>query len=185
MIEYVNISKSFEDRVIFDGFSLSVGEGLTVFTGGSGCGKSTLLRMTSGLCLPDSGEISVEGKISVSFQEPRLFPTLTALENVSVVSSVPRATELITKLGLSDSLHKHPYEMSGGMNMRVSVARAISRQADIYIFDEPTAALDKDSTVILCEVLKSELCGKTVLCATHSKILTEYADRVIELDKMR
>lgn len=183
MILLKGLSKAFSEKVILDNVDHRVQSGkVYCLTGGSGCGKTTLLRMIAGLEKPDSGEIEVQGKISYSFQEPRLFWQMDILSNVAVTSTQDRGAQLLDRLGLGDAMKKYPSEMSGGMRQRVSVARAIGYDADIYLFDEPTAALDQASAEICAEVILSELRGKTVLISTHSILLCEKADMLVRLE---
>lgn len=178
-----NISKAFSEKVILDGVDFEFASGrIYCLTGGSGCGKTTLLRMIAGLEKPDSGEIELTGQISYSFQEPRLFWQMDTLSNAAVTSTRERGAELLDRLGLGDAAKKYPSELSGGMRQRVSVARAIGCDAEVYLFDEPTAALDQTSAEVCADVILSELRGKTVLISTHSAILCEKADAVIRME---
>ena len=182
MILLKGLTKAFEEKVILDSadFCFEAGR-FYCLTGESGCGKTTLLRLIAGLDCADAGEICCSERISYSFQESRLFPQLDALSNVAISCSSERARELLCKLGLEDALHKFPSELSGGMKQRVSVARAIGREADVYLFDEPTAALDHNSACICSNVIVSELREKTLIISTHSPALCEAADSVLKM----
>lgn len=183
MIALKNISKAFSEKVILDTVTFEFTEGgIYCLTGGSGCGKTTLLRMIAGLENPDSGTMEIGGRVSYSFQEPRLFWHMDTLSNATVTSTHDRGGELLCRLGLEDAIKKFPSELSGGMRQRVSLARAIGYDADIYLFDEPTAALDQTSAEVCAEVILSELRGKTVIISTHSAMLCEKVDTVIRME---
>ena len=123
----------------------------TCLIGASGCGKSTLLSLVAGLDRPTSGEITVNGRVALMFQEPGLFPWLTAAGNVELAlraRKVPRAERKARTLELLDAVQlggfggKRPHELSGGMRQRVALARALAQDADVLLMDEPFGALD-------------------------------------------
>ena len=142
------ITKTFGENVVLRDFSAVVPlEGVTVLRGPSGVGKTTLFRLLLGLEQPDSGEIrGMQGrKPAVVFQEDRLIPWASALENVSFVSNEQTAEECLRMLGLGDSLHLLPRELSGGMQRRVALARALAFHGDILFLDEPFTGLDEEN----------------------------------------
>lgn len=146
MIKLRNISLSFGGRPVFSDVSLDIPiEGVTVFRGPSGAGKTTLFRLLLGLQKPDSGEI--EGfpfhRPAVVFQEDRLLPWASALDNVSLVSDPEAAERAIGSLGLCENLRQPPRELSGGMRRRVALARALSYGGDALFLDEPFTGLDE------------------------------------------
>ena len=123
MIELQNISKSFDGVSVLDNISTGIPDsGIFAICGASGSGKTTLMRIILGLEQPDSGNISgLEGKkTAVVFQNDRLLPWLSALDNVAAVCSKERAKEMLEKVELSDALNKKPAELSGGMCRRVA-----------------------------------------------------------------
>ena len=127
MIELQNISKSFDGVSVLDNISAEIPDsGIFAICGASGSGKTTLMRIILGLEQPDSGNISgLEGKkTAVIFQNDRLLPWLSALDNVAAVCSKERAKEMLEKVELSDTLNKKPAELSGGMCRRVEAACA-------------------------------------------------------------
>lgn len=168
-IEVQQLSKLYSNntRAVFSdlSFTISAGESLCLL-GPSGCGKTTLLRLLMGLEQPSSGTVRVASalasQMSYVFQEPRLVPWRTCLENVllplelTAQSNAParvRALELLQQLGLADRLEHFPGELSGGMQMRVALARALITQPKIILLDEPFAALDERSRFRMQDLL--------------------------------
>lgn len=165
---------------VLDGMSLSVGQGEFVsVVGASGCGKSSLLNVIAGLDRPERGSVEVEGDVALIFQDPALYPWLTATDNVALAlhdkpmrrrERRAAATELLHLVGLTEAGDKRPHELSGGMRQRVSIARAIARGANVLLMDEPFSALD----AITRDALHAELStlwkerGLTVLFVTHN-----------------
>jgi NitT/TauT family transport system ATP-binding protein len=181
--------------VILDDISLTVAPGeFLCILGASGCGKSTLLNVIAGLEPPTAGAVDVPGhKPSLMFQEPALFPWLTAGENVELalklrgVGKAERKDETQRLLGLvrlDGAGNKRPHELSGGMRQRVAMARALAQDSKVLLMDEPFAALD----AITRDVLHDELTrirqevGATVLFVTHNvREAVRLGDRVILL----
>lgn len=173
-----NLQKSFGEKVIFNDFSYSFDEcGIYALTGESGIGKTTLLRMIAGLDKGYEGEISGSGSVSLAFQEDRLFPVLTALENVIFAISdtkseavISDAKNMLTSLGINEKdFNLLPSELSGGMKQRVSLARAFLKDAPILLLDEPTGELDEDNAALVREIIKFEGERRLVILVTHSK----------------
>ncbi len=195
---------------VLRGVSLVVERGdFQALRGASGAGKSTLLHLLGGLDTPDAGEISFAGqnlarlsagelsrlrntRVGFIFQAYHLLPELDALENVCVpgrlarrdpAATQARAIELLTKVGLRDRLDHRPYELSGGEQQRVSIARAMVNDPDIILADEPTGNLDshtgEEIIDLLCR-LRAER-QTTLLIATHDARLAAKAPRVVEL----
>ncbi len=169
--------------------SLAVDEGqFCTIIGPSGCGKSTLLAIVGGLATHDAGRVLVEGRavtgpdprrLAMVFQDPGLFPWRTATENVAFgleLQGVPRAerrrvaTELLGPLGLRGFADRYPRELSGGMRQRIAIGRALATDAAILLMDEPFAALDEQTRVLMGEWLLDiwRRTRKTVLFVTHS-----------------
>ncbi len=186
VVDLEGVKKSFaKTGPVLENLNLSISRGQFVcFLGPSGCGKSTLLRLIAGLEESDSGRVSVHADdtqgVSFVFQEPHLLPWRTAVENVvlplelrgGLPSSgrVEKAIQALESVGLGEALHKRPHELSGGMKMRVSLARALVTNPDILLLDEPFAALDEVTRFQLQEdLLKYWDNGKmTVIFVTHS-----------------
>jgi NitT/TauT family transport system ATP-binding protein len=181
------------------GVDLEIGEGSFVaLLGPSGCGKSTLLRMIAGLDAPSAGSISLVGDgareaLAYVFQDAHLLPWRSVEENVALplelrgVRGAERkqlAQHAIAEVGLSDASARYPAELSGGMRMRVSLARAIVTRPRLLLLDEPFAALDEITRQRLDDQLRAlhQALGMTVLFVTHSIAEAVYlADRAIVL----
>jgi ABC-type nitrate/sulfonate/bicarbonate transport system ATPase subunit len=188
MIKITDLYKRFDGRNIIESLSIELPDkGFISLCGPSGCGKTTLLRIIAGLESRDCGEIIFDKKhpvLSMSFQEPRLLSERTAAENVNLVigdkkATLPRAKELLMMLNIRD-FDLYPDELSGGMKARVSIARALAKKADIYIFDEPFANLDKETAEKCAEVIKNETKHALTVAVLHDTELAErISDRVI------
>ena len=174
MLEFRSVSLSFGDQQVLRGvsFTLPAG-GRLALMGPSGCGKTTLLRLAAGLLEPDSGEVlRPDAGAAVVFQEPRLLPWLTAEENVNLVLSdssatLPQARAWLGKLGLADAAGKYPAELSGGMQRRVALARALALGRELLILDEPFSALDEEQREGAQRLVAEQGCA--ILLATHDE----------------
>lgn len=161
LISLKQVSKSFKDGQVLalDDVSFDVGPGEFVsLVGPSGCGKTTLLRLINGLITPDSGEVQVKGDLpapnsdlAMVFQSARLLPWQTVVGNIEFVLSLKglsrrvrsdRALALLGAVGLRDFADAYPHELSGGMQQRVGLARALAVEPQVLLMDEPFAALD-------------------------------------------
>lgn len=170
-----NISKSYGENSVLRGISLSVGNESVAVMGKSGSGKTTLLRIAAGLEKPDSGTVKTDGRIAFSFAEPRLFESISVLENVTCVidgdekENAERAKEILSSLAITDVYEKKPSELSSGMAQRVSLARMIASDRSICLLDEPLRGLDEATKAIVISALQKHLRGKCALIVTHSK----------------
>ena len=176
--------------------------------GPSGSGKTTLLNVIGGLDRYDSGDLIINGistkkytdrdwdsyrnhTIGFVFQSYNLIPHQTVLSNVELALTISgisgaerrsRATKALEQVGLGDQLHKHPSEMSGGQMQRVAIARALVNNPDIPLADEPTGALDSDTSIQVMELLKEVAKDRLVVMVTHNPELAEqYATRIVRL----
>lgn len=205
MIEIQNVSKTFKPHgraefVALNDVSLTIRQGEFVsLLGPSGCGKSTLLNLVAGLEKANQGTVKVNGKPLngpgpdrvVVFQEHALFPWLTVLENVAFglkqkgVSKKEReakAMEQIKAVHLSKFADRYPHELSGGMKQRAAIARALAMDPEILLMDEPFAALDEQTRLILHKDLEEIWLKtkKTILFVTHNiREAVVLSDRVL------
>ena len=180
--------------VALDGIDLRVAPGEFVcVVGASGCGKSTLLNLVAGLDRPTTGDVAVDGRTGLMFQEAALFPWLTAAGNVDLalkLRKVPRrerpdrVRSLLAAVRLDDFGAKRPHELSGGMRQRVALARAFAQDADVLLMDEPFGALDAMTRDILHDDLEGlwRQRGFSVVFVTHNvREAVRLGDRVIVL----
>lgn len=185
-MEIKNLTKLFNDKVIFENYSVCIPENkITFIMGESGCGKTTLLKMICGLDKEYDGEILLSSnKLSCVFQEPRLFPTLTAKENIEIVGKGRdfSVLDVLKLVELDKDAELYPDELSGGMKMRLSIARALYYNGDIFVLDEPFSALDEELKDRILNNIFDALKGKTVLIVSHDpKEAEKYADNLIKI----
>jgi NitT/TauT family transport system ATP-binding protein len=180
--------------VALDGVSLDVQRGEFVcLVGASGCGKTTLLSLVAGLDQPTAGQVTVEGRTALMFQEAALLPWRTAGQNVELalkLRGVPRkerrerAIELLCLVQLADFVDKAPHQLSGGMRQRVALARALAQEADILLMDEPFGALDAITRDVLHDEIERIAYEQqlTVLFVTHNvREASRLGDRIVLL----
>jgi NitT/TauT family transport system ATP-binding protein len=182
---------------VIDGLDLDVSAGSFVaLLGPSGCGKSTLLRLVAGLDAPDAGSVTLEGgaagaRVAFVFQDAHLLPWRDVLDNTALPLELAevdakqrkdRALRALADVGLADAVTRLPHELSGGMRMRVSLARALVTRPDLLLLDEPFAALDEMTRQRLDDQLRAlwARLGLTVMFVTHSVDEAAYlAERAI------
>jgi putative ABC transport system ATP-binding protein len=175
-----------------------------VMLGASGSGKSTLLNILGGLDTPTEGhvfygdhdltrasekELTTYRRYHVGFvfQFYNLIPSLTARENVAVVTEISRSPmtpeDALQLVGLADRVHHFPAQLSGGEQQRVAIARAIAKNPDVLLCDEPTGALDSKTGIVVLEALQrvNQKLGTTTAVITHNAGIAQMADRVIHL----
>jgi NitT/TauT family transport system ATP-binding protein len=181
-LAFADVTKRFQDgTVALAGVDLAVASGEFVsVVGPSGCGKSTLLRIASGLSQATRGTVTVQaGKIGYVFQDPALLPWRTVQANVELLAELDglskqerrrRADDAIDLVGLGEFRNHRPHALSGGMRMRVSLARSLTLQPELFLFDEPFGALDEITRQRLNdELLQLYLSQRfTALFVTHS-----------------
>ena len=208
-LELNQIKKSFgsgENRVqVLKGIDLAVEKGeFCVLLGPSGSGKSTLLNILGGIDRADSGDILVDGErmadmnekaltlyrrrhLGYIFQMYNLIPNLTVRENIEVGAYLSRrpldVDELLHLLGLWDHRGKLPNQLSGGQQQRTSIGRAIVKNPDILLCDEPTGALDYKTSKEILKLIETvnQKYGNTVIMVTHNDAIRLMADRVVRL----
>ena len=174
MLNLTNISHHYGDHSVLSGVNLTLNPGQRIaIMGPSGCGKTTLLRIALGLLKPTAGTVeNTFRKTTAVFQEPRLLPWRTALENINLVlgdgkTTLETAKKHLEMVNLSDAADKYPKELSGGMQQRVSLARALAAEGDLLILDEPFKAMDealRDQVIALVGQTKA-----AILLVTHEE----------------
>ena len=173
MIELKNVSMAYGDKKVIKNLSLRFDSpGTYAVLGPSGRGKTTLLRLIAGLEKPQSGSILLpEGaKIAFCFQEDRLLPFKTVLENVSLVcGSVDHARRWLQAVGLADEENAYPSALSGGMKRRAALARALAYDGDILLMDEPFRALDAKTHESMLGLVRSAARDKLLILVTHDE----------------
>ncbi|MBQ4059252.1 MAG: ABC transporter ATP-binding protein [Lachnospiraceae bacterium] len=208
-LEISNIQKSFgegESKVqVLKGIDVEIEKGeICVLLGPSGSGKSTLLNIIGGIDSADSGYISINGEktadmsekaltmyrrkhLGYIFQMYNLIPNLNIKENIEVgayLSDNPLdVDELLHTLGLYEHRHKLPNQLSGGQQQRTAIGRAIVKNPDILLCDEPTGALDYNTSKDILKLIEdvNQKYGNTVVMVTHNDAIKDMADRVIKL----
>ncbi len=180
LINIRDLSKKFGDRMILEHFSYSFpARGLYCLMGESGRGKTTLLRIIAGLDTDYTGEVTRLERVSFLFQEKRLFPTLSALDNLLIISETKgtelqafrtRAQELLTRLNIAEEdYRKKPSQLSGGMQQRIAIARALLYDAPVLLLDEPSKELDEQNKQILREIIREEATKRLVIAVSHQE----------------
>ena len=208
-LEISKIKKSFgegESKVeVLKGIDIGIEKGeFCVLLGPSGCGKSTLLNIIGGIDHADSGYISIEGEKTVDmsekaltmyrrkhlgyiFQMYNLIPNLNIKENIEVgayLSDNPLdVDDILRTLGLYEHRHKLPNQLSGGQQQRTAIGRAIVKNPDILLCDEPTGALDYNTSKEILKLIEevNQKYGNTIVMVTHNDAIKNMADRVITL----
>ncbi len=208
-LEIKGIRKSFgtgESRVdVLKGIDLDIEKGeFCVLLGPSGSGKSTLLNIIGGIDGADSGSITIQGErledmkekklslyrrkhLGYIFQMYNLIPNLTVRENIEVgacLSDKPlEVDELLTTLGLYEHQRKLPNQLSGGQQQRTAIGRAIVKNPDILLCDEPTGALDYNTSKEILKLIETvnHKYGNTIVMVTHNDAIKDMADRVVKL----
>jgi len=199
-IKVEHLTKSFRDRNVLNDVSFEVADGeILAVVGFSGSGKSTILKLICNLIEPDSGKITTTGgDIAMSFQYSALFDSLNVEDNISFAlrerkdlrnkfteeEIKEKVSQKLKMVGLEGIESKFPHELSGGMQKRVSFARAIITDPTIILYDEPTAGLDPVSSTIIEDyivTLKNELKATSIVVTHQMSTILRTADRVIML----
>lgn len=194
------------ETIALKSVDLEINEGeIVVLLGPSGSGKSTMLNVCSGLDSPTSGVITINGYVISSmnskqltkfrrdnlgfiFQQYNLLQTLSVRENVEVARDISidpfTVEEIIEQVGLSSDIDKFPFQLSGGEQQRVSIARAIVKKPKIMFCDEPTGALDEENAKEILSILQklNETYNTTIIIITHNPSISVIADRIVKLN---
>jgi putative ABC transport system ATP-binding protein len=183
---------------------------LTMLVGPSGCGKTTLLSVMAGVLNATGGEVQVlderidelsgdrlvrfrRKNLGFVFQQFNLLPALTAAENAAIPllaaglprkSSVERAAQLLTELGMGDRINAYPSQLSGGQQQRVAFARALVHDPRLLVCDEPTSSLDAETGQQVMELLASHAVrpGRATIVVTHDNRVFHFADRIARME---
>lgn len=201
MIEIKNISKKMGNKQLYQNFSINIpDQSFVVITGESGCGKTTLLNMIGGIEAINSGEILINGKsvksypkrylfreeIGFLFQNFALVEYKTVKQNLSMVLDKNKANlsikEVLKKVGLEGMENKKVYQLSGGEQQRVALARLMLKKCNVILADEPTGSLDeKNSAVVMEQLHYLNEQGKTIVMVTHNMKFVKEATMIINL----
>lgn len=209
MLSLKNIRKSYGEgssRVeVLKGISLDIEKGtFCVFLGPSGSGKSTLLNIIGGIDTADEGEILINNQpmsgmndrqltmyrrknLGYIFQQYNLIPNLTVRENIEVGSYLSDAPlnleEIIQTLGLSEHQDKLPGQLSGGQQQRTAIGRAVIKNPEILLCDEPTGALDYETSKDILNLIEqiNRKYGNTIIMVTHNSAIKDMADEVVRI----
>lgn len=209
IISLHNVSKIFDDKVVLNKYNIKIERGEFIcIAGASGSGKSTLLNLMGLLEKPNSGIINICGvenpklnsragnrllrkEISYLFQNFGLIESETVEYNVSLATRFLKISKkekeslilsVLNEINLVNMDNKKIYQLSGGEQQRVALAKCIIKPSNIILADEPTGSLDDDNKYIIMEILKKlHNCGKTIVLVTHDNTLKKYATRIVTL----
>ena len=208
-VDFKNVYKRYKMGEVtitaVDGISFEIEQGeFAVIVGSSGAGKTTVLNILGGMDSCDEGTINVCGTdisrldehdlatyrrydIGFVFQFYNLVPNLTAKENVELASQICKdhkdAVQALASVGLADRINNFPSQLSGGEQQRVSIARALAKNPQILLCDEPTGALDSETGVMILKLLlgMAKSYGKTIVIVTHNQSIAKMADTIIRV----
>jgi putative ABC transport system ATP-binding protein len=207
MIKLRDVHKYYGDHIVLKGINLEVqkGEFISVM-GSSGSGKSTLLNLIGGMDRPENGSITVNGedisrypdekltlyrrtRIGFIFQFFNLLPNVTVFENILMPlllngrEDEDAVRTYIKRIGLQGREDSYPYQLSGGEQQRVSIARALVHDPDIILADEPTGSLDSETGRNIMDLILRfrEETGKTIILVTHESYIAGYANRLVRI----
>ena len=184
MIKLENVTVEFDKQTVIKGLSFEFEKGkIYGITGSSGIGKTTLINAIAGTVKLKEGHIIKDTeKIGYIFQDPRLFPWLNSLENVTCVCPDKDKASYYLNLLLNDSENKYPHELSGGMKQRVSIARALAYEPEILLLDEPFKGLDEENKRNTVQTVLDFLKGKTAIMVSHNRDELMLCDIVLKMD---
>ena len=207
MIKLENVEKSYGDHTVLRGINLEIqrGEFISIM-GSSGCGKSTLLNLIGGMDIPEQGRVIIDGvnisaytdenltlfrriKVGFIFQFFNLLPNITVFENISMplllngAENDEKVRAYIQEMGLGGKGNTYPYQLSGGEQQRIAIARALIHDPEIVLADEPTGSLDSETGTMIMDIIQrlTSETGKTVLLVTHEAHIAAYAQRIVRM----
>ena len=204
LIEFRNIVKSFDSQVVLKGINLDIYENeFVTLLGPSGCGKTTLLRILGGFLDADEGKVifdneDITGKppyereLNTVFQKYALFPHLSVYENIAFGLKLKKMSKdiieqkvmkMLKLIGLEGYEDKNTTLLSGGQQQRTAIGRAIVKNPDILLCDEPTGALDYNTSKEILKLIETvnQKYGNTVVMVTHNDAIKDMADRVVRI----
>lgn len=208
IVKLSNISKEYKGKIVFNNFSLAVEKGdYIAVTGKSGAGKTTLLNIIGLLESPDSGTITIldytnpninkkDGRLLVKehigylFQNFALIENYTAKKNIELVCKIKKISfsdekvqKILSKLGINDLMDKKIFQLSGGEQQRIALARLFIKEPTILLADEPTASLDpENSEIVLNAISELNNNGTTVILVTHNPDIVNRANKSIKIN---
>ena len=204
LLEIRNLTKSYDGQHAVDDVSLTIYKGeIFALLGASGCGKSTLLRMLAGFEQPSAGQIMLDGvdlsqvppylrPINMMFQSYALFPHMTVEQNIAFglkQDKLPKAeiagrvNEMLGLVHMQEFAKRKPHQLSGGEKQRVSIARAMLKDAPIILLDEATASLDPENELHIQEAINELVKSKTVIVIAHRLNTIVHADNIVVLNE--
>lgn len=207
VIELKNVNKKYGNKDLFNNLNLSIKKGeMVAITGASGCGKSTLLNILGLIDKPDSGEVIIcdnknpydnekvklnlfRYNIGYLFQNYALVDNYTVSKNLDIALEYVKSNnkkelkeEALKKVGLLDKLNSKVFELSGGEQQRIALARLMIKRNDIILADEPTGSLDASNRDIILKLLRDlNNEGKTIVIVTHDNVVADMCTRKISL----
>lgn len=185
-VQFNSVSFSYGDTEVFRNVSWQLPpSGVVCLWGPSGCGKTTLLRLLAGLEKPQSGTVTLSEKVAMVFQEDRLLPWLSALENITVTGAdVTAADAILSALGLGEEEKQSlPAHLSGGQQRRVALARALVSDGDLLLLDEPFNGLDEGNWQSVVPLIMQYAAHRPVVIVTHIRQQAEVLEaKFIHLD---
>lgn len=206
MIELVGISKKFNEKTVLSNFSLNVNKNeFVTIVGPSGSGKTTILHLIGLVDKPDQGDVRVAGYKNPNKKETMLlrrttlgyiFQNYVLMDNESVQENLliskayhkkinkEQLNHALITVGLDSSyLHKKIYQLSGGEQQRIAIARVLLKPCELILADEPTGNLDETNKSIIVSLFKQmQNEGKTIVCVTHDKDIANQSDRIISIE---
>lgn len=202
MIKITNLNKCYGEKTLFQNLNISIADGeFVVFAGKSGCGKTTLLNIIGGLEKPDSGYVLVNGidiykrknqrnyfknTVGFLFQNFALIENKTVKQNLDFIEKADRTDisyeEALQFVGLEDKLKSKVFQLSGGEQQRIALARLMLKKCSIILADEPTGSLDYENSEKVLDILKDlNKSGKTIILVTHDERIIANARKVVYL----